>query len=172
MTGREFLNAPGMKIVLPIFALAVAVAGWAAIDARNMTVDTASSSTAPLAAAGLSAPLPTPDVDVGEVVQSDPFSQMRKAPKKRYLLPGEADPEAPKVVATPTVREPPKPVVLGIVIGSDSTKSFCSCQMGAAQPKLIKVGMKIGEYTLVSIGKKSVVFANAAGQQYEVWQSR
>jgi hypothetical protein len=168
MTARDFMKAPGMRYALALLALAFVTTGWATVNAYRVDTGAKPPAASPLTKVGLVPPQPVSPVDVGSLVETDPFAPNRTAPKKRYRLPGDTDITA-KPVAVAGTREPPKPVVLGVAPSNtqDSTKSFATLQL-AGQTKIVHAGQKIGEFTVISIQLHKVVFLNAAGQQVEV----
>ena len=114
-------------------------------------------------AAGLviSAPAPTDVADIEAAVQADLFSTDRSAPARRYRVPGEESDEAPAKAA------PVLPVVLGTAV-SDEIHSFATVQLGDGRAVIVHVGDKIGEYTVKSIGRGSVVFTTKANKRLDI----
>jgi hypothetical protein len=106
--------------------------------------------------AALVSPPPPPAIDVAEVVSRDAFDVARSAPTNRYLLPSEiTEPEAP---AAPL----PRLIVLGIGL-AEGGRSFATCQVGAAPPTIVRVGDKIGPYTIKAIESKRVTIVLPTG---------
>ena len=96
--------------------------------------------------------------DIDAAVAADPFSPSRTAPSERYQLPWESD-EA-KVEVT-------RPIVLGTAISLDG-RSFATCQLGTDRPRIVHVGDKLGDYTVKSIARGSVVFRTPSGTSLDV----
>ena len=102
-----------------------------------------------------------PKSDIGATVDNDVFSVDRSAPAESYRMPGEPDPNAK---AAP---QPDKPVVLGTAIATDG-RHFATLQMRDGRPTLVRVGDKIGEWTVRSIERGKVVLVTAGGIRAEV----
>jgi hypothetical protein len=171
MTGREFLRAPGMKYALALFGGAVITVGWVVVRVQKMEGTEVKVATLPLAAVGLPSPVVVPDIDVADVVAQNVFAPNRTAPARRYLLPGESD-SVVKVTAT-APREPPRPTVLGVTPHTDSTLSFVTVQVaGARGPTLIKIGGRVGDYTLVGLDRRSAFFVSSTGNRIQVFANR
>jgi|GEM_PF-1496972 len=106
--------------------------------------------------AALVAPPPPPTVNITKVVSRDVFDVARSAPTNRYLLASEiTEPDAP---AAPL----PRLVVLGIALASGG-RSFATCQVGAERPTIVRVGDKIGPYTIKAIESKRVTIMLPTG---------
>jgi hypothetical protein len=171
MTGREFLRIPGMPYALVALGVAAAVVGWTAFSAYRMEAALPDAPPQIVAMSTLDGGPPPPVVDVGEVVSRNAFSPDRTAPPKRYLLPGEEDPDV-KAAPAP-VREPPRPIVLGTtVVLPDSMRSTAIARLGTGAPVVLRIGGKIGEFTLVGVAPRKAIFTTAAGQLIEVWALR
>lgn len=108
---------------------------------------------------------PAPEIDLEAVGANDIFQPDRNPLPYRYRMPGES---APDNTAIP---EPAKPVVLGTVIATDGSH-FATCQMPGGRPTIVRVGDKIGDYTVMTIDRNKVVFKNAAGRLIEVTANR
>jgi hypothetical protein len=102
------------------------------------------------------APDSTTPPDVVSVVAMNVFSPERTAPPRRYKLSGFGTEQQ--------TAEPPHPVVLGTAVTS---ASFAICRLGD-QTRIVRVGQKIGDYTVKSIDRGHVVFATPAGDQFAV----
>lgn len=106
--------------------------------------------------AALISPPPPPTVDIPKVISRDVFDVARSAPTNRYLLPSEiSEPETP---AAPL----PRLVVLGIALAPGG-RSFATCQVGAERPTIVRVGDKIGPYTIKAIESKRVTIVLPSG---------
>lgn len=99
--------------------------------------------------------------DIESAVQADLFAADRSAPSRRYTVPGEESDEA-----APTV-EPVLPVVLGTAV-SDPAHSFATVQLGDGFPVIVRVGDRIGEYTVQGIDRERVVFTTAAKKRIDI----
>lgn len=104
----------------------------------------------------LSSSVSTVKVDIPEVVSHDIFDMSRAAPTNRYLLASEIpEPETPAAA-------PPRVVVLGIAM-ADGGRSFATCQVGAERPVIVRVGDKLGPYTVKAIESKRVTVTLPGG---------
>lgn len=104
----------------------------------------------------MSSPAAAAKVDIPAVISHDVFDAMRSAPTNRYLLASEIpEPETP---AAP----PPRVVVLGIAM-ADGGRSFATCQVGAERPVIVRVGDKLGPYTVKTIESKRVTITLPSG---------
>jgi hypothetical protein len=105
-------------------------------------------------------PLPPP-ADIQSAVENDLFSPDRSAPSAPYRMPGERD------LSDEPVVEPVKPAVLGTAVATDG-RNFATMQLGDERPVLVRVGDKIGEWTVKSIGRGKVVLVTAAGARADL----
>ena len=115
---------------------------------------------APAGAPALVSPLPeAPPGDAPEVaLASDPFSPDR-------LLPDDAAEEPPVVVdadapARPAVR------LLGTVVRGAG--GFALCQLSLEPPRIVRVGERLGELTLITLEQGRVVFRAPDGARLEL----
>ena len=153
----------GMRLAVGALALAVILCVAIAVRAMRSDNVVAAPATVSIVAGALDAPAAVPSVNVDMANAADLFAPERKPPAARYRMPGEA---APKIV-----EEPPKPIVLGVALASDGT-SFATCQFQSARLLMVRVGDKIGDYTVRSIERGRVVFATPAGKTFEVLAPR
>ena len=96
-----------------------------------------------------------PRVNVAAAVDADPFNPSRQRPTEVYMLPHEL------VVPAPAPRGE-QLRVLGTVV-STTGSGFAMCQLGSEPPTIVKVGEKIGSYTLKRVVRGSATFAGPAG---------
>ena len=96
-----------------------------------------------------------PRVNVAAAVDADPFNPSRQRPTEVYMLPHEL------VVPTPAPRGE-QLRVLGTVV-STTGSGFAMCQLGSEPPTIVKIGEKIGAYTLKRVVRGSATFAGPAG---------
>jgi type IV pilus biogenesis protein PilP len=108
---------------------------------------------------------PPPSIDVQAVGANDVFQPDRSALPSRYRMPGESAPDA-----TPAA-EAPRPAVLGTVLSTDGS-NFATCQLPGGRPTLVRVGDRLGDYTVTSIGRDVVTFKTAGGATIEVTTKR
>jgi hypothetical protein len=152
---RALFSARSIQIALGALVLALGLSAWTA--SRAMRIDQTTAAPPPSFATSdalAKAPMVVP-VDIGMVVGLNVFSPERKAPLRRYRLSGYAEP----VAAAP----PPKPLVLGTVVAPNN-RSFAFCRMPDGPAIIVRVGDKIGTYTVKSIERNQVVF-NAPGEE-------
>ena len=158
---REWIKTPAMRVALAIFGASVVVFLWTMARAlRAEALPTA----VPTTLVGLEAikrvpNRPVADIQVG--VDNDLFSPDRTAPETPYRMPGENNPNDKARV------EPMKPVVLGTAVASDG-HNFATLQFGSDSPKLVRVGDKIGEWTVRSIARNKVVLEGPEGSRAEL----
>lgn len=144
---RAAIGAVAVALLLMLYSLTRAV--------QITDVPSGSLPVLPNPAALAAPPLP-PTVDIRAVVNRDMFDVGRSAPTNRYLLPSEiTEPEAP---AAPL----PRMVVLGIGFAVGG-RSFATCQVGAERPTIVRVGDKIGPYTIKAIESKRVTIMLPTG---------
>ena len=96
-----------------------------------------------------------PRVDIAAAVNADPFNPARERPGEAYMLPGEL------VVPAPMPRNE-QLRVLGTVVNT-AGPGFAMCQLGSEPPTIVKVGEKIGVYTLKRVVRGSATFTGPAG---------
>lgn len=112
-------------------------------------------------AAALAAPAPRPATDIEGAVQADLFAADRTAPARRYRAPGEEGDDAAPAA------EPVLPVVLGTAV-SDAPHSFATVQLGEGLPVIVRIGDKIGEYTVQSIDREHVTFTTKTKKKVDI----
>jgi hypothetical protein len=152
---------PAVRAALVALAAGVIVAGWSLTRALRAP---SAGETAVMSVATLEpitrGPLPPP-ADIQSAVESDLFSRDRSAPSQPYRMPGESAPDDKPVV------EPMKPLVLGTAVANDG-RSFASLKLGDANPTLVHVGDKIGEWTVKAIERSKVVLVSTTGTRAEL----
>jgi hypothetical protein len=158
---RDLTTWPPFRWALAALALSVMLALWAfvravRIEAVPESAAPAFSSAGELAAQGAAAP-----ANLGAAVARDLFSPDRSAPAERYRVPGE---EAPAQEVAP---EEVKPIVLGTSV-SGAGRSFATCRLAEGPPVIVRVGDKIGDYTVKTIERGRVVFTTANGKPLDV----
>ncbi|HYV96540.1 MAG TPA: hypothetical protein VE967_03700 [Gemmatimonadaceae bacterium] len=153
---REMLGARSVQISLAALVLAFAFALWSGTRAYRLTSVASAQEPAFASGAALARNEMTVPADIQSVVSQNPFSADRKAPSVRYRLGGYAN-EGP---ATP----PPQPVVLGTTV-ADEHRSFAVASVGDSRATVVRIGDKIGGYTVKSIERGLVVFTTPAGDR-------
>jgi hypothetical protein len=157
MTGADWTESRPARLALAAVVLSALLTLWAL--ARALRVD--DPSTVPPAAGALAPPPPrppAPPVRVHAVVERDPFAPDRAAPLARYRMPHEEDVEEPVEEVAPPVQ----PQVLGTVVATRG-RSFAICQLQDSPPTVVRVGDKVGEFTVREIARGRVTFTTAAG---------
>lgn len=91
-------------------------------------------------------------------VEKGPFHPERRRPSQRFLLPGESEEQAngEENRARGELR------VIGTVVLAKGG-GFATAQVGAEPPRLVRVGERIGGYTLRGVQPGRAVFASSAG---------
>lgn len=156
MMPSSWLRWMPMRAAIGLLALSFVVALFTLTRAMQLTAtESGDVPTLPDPSQLASPPQPV-QIDVEDVVSRDVFDAMRSAPTNRYLLaaemPEEVAPAAP----------PPRVVVLGIAL-ADNGRSFATCQVGAERPVIVRVGDKLGPYTVKSIESKRVTVTLPGG---------
>jgi hypothetical protein len=104
-----------------------------------------------------------PAVDVAAANARDPFAGDRRAPARRYRMAGDVDAVATQVA--------PRPVVLGTAVAPGGA-SFAMCQVGPTDVVKVRVGGRVGEYTVIAIARGKVTFRAGGGEQFTVEASK
>jgi hypothetical protein len=134
---------------------------WTLVSAVRVEAVPQLSAPAFASTASLAGPAPSAATDVDAAVQADLFAADRSAPLNRYRAPGEeSDDAAPKV-------EPMLPVVLGTAV-SDPAHSFATVQLGDGFPVIVRIGDKIGDYTVHAIDRERVTFTTRAKKNVDI----
>jgi hypothetical protein len=158
-------QAPFIRTAIVTVALAFALFVASLVRAIRVTpVEAATNQTGSELARATTTP-PAPDIDLDAVGANGIFQPDRNAMPYRYRMPGE---DAPSSAPAP---EPIKPVVLGTVLATDGSH-FATVQMPGGKATLLRVGDKIGEYTITAIDRDRVAFKNAAGKILEITATR
>ncbi len=161
MIDRDLAASSPYRVALTSLALSALIALWTLVRAIRLEAVSEAPPPAFASAAGLPERTAARAAGIGAAVEKDLFAPDRSAPPERYRVPGEADPSAKVVV------EAPKPIVLGTGVAGTG-RSFATCQLPDGQPIIVRVGDKIGEYTVKAIERGRVVFTTAKGTQLEV----
>ena len=146
-----------MRAALATLAVALVIASLTFVRAMELSDVPGGSLPVLPNPAALAAPPQASAVNVQAVVQRDVFAPDRTAPANAYLLPSEIDREAGPAVT------PPEIVVLGIAL-ADSGHSFATAKVGTSNPTIVRVGDKLGPYTVKRIESKRVTFASPNGK--------
>jgi hypothetical protein len=156
---REFTSFTPLRLALGALVLAAALTIWAlasAFRAPEPAMPAQTASVGPLALA----PVPAAAAaDIGPIVDEDIFSPDRAAPDEPFHMPGDqsAHDVAPK----------DQPSVLGTAVGPHGY-SFATAQIGKGKTQIVRVGDKIGPFTVAAIERGHVVFTGPRGDRLDV----
>ena len=103
-------------------------------------------------------------IDPEQVVQQDVFAHDRMAPAARYPMPSELDDASAPVASGPPA---PRPLVLGTAVGIDGA-AFATAQLPNTSPRIIRVGDKLGAFTVVAITRGTVTFRAADALTFQI----
>lgn len=101
-------------------------------------------------------------LNVSAVVEENLFSPDRSPPVTRYRLPGDED---TYVEAEPI--DVSQLLVLGTVVGAGS-RTFAMCSLNGASTVIVRVGDRIGDFTVRSIKRGVVEFSTVSGERFEI----
>lgn len=158
-------QAPFIRTAVVALAVAFVFLITSLIRAVRVTPVEAATTTTQSELVRITSTPPAPDIDLEAVGANGIFQPDRTAMPYRYRMPGEA---APNDAGAP---EPIKPVVLGTVLATDGSH-FATCQLPGGRPTVVRVGDKLGEYTVLAIDRDKVAFKNAAGKTVEITVTR
>jgi hypothetical protein len=159
---RSMLTARSIQIALGVLLIALVLSAYTASRALRIEETTAAPPPSFATADALTKTSMVVPVDIGSVVAVNAFSPERKAPLRRYRLSGYAEP----VASAP----PPKPLVLGTAVAPN--RSFAICRMPDCAATVVRVGDKIGIYTVKSIDRNQVVFQAPGEEPFAVTASK
>ena len=148
----------GLTVGAALVVLVMAAAGAIRVDPVNAAAPPASVPDSALRFAATA-----PGADVAGAVARDLFTDDRRPPARRYLMPGEND--------TPTGGPAPLPAVLGTAIGSDG-EHFATALIAGGLPTIVRVGSKIGAYTVVAIERGKVTLRGPDGSRSTIDASK
>ncbi len=158
-------QAPLIRTATVFLVVATILVITSLVRAVRITPVEAAEATTAAEFARVTTPPPAPEIDLDAVGGNGIFQPDRTALPYRYRMPGEP---APDNAGAP---EPIKPVVLGTVLATDGSH-FATCQMPGGRPTVVRVGDKLGEYTVTAIERGKVTFRNAAGKIFEITATR
>lgn len=162
---RRLPQAPFIRTAVTLLVLSVILLVMSLVRAIRVEPVEASENPATAALVRSMTTAPVPDVDLDAVGANGIFQPDRNALPYRYRMPGES---APTDDSTP---EPQKPVVLGTVLATDGSH-FATCQLPGGRPTVVRVGDRLGDYTVMAIERNKVAFKNAAGALIEITATR
>lgn len=159
----ETLRERKYRAALAAVGVAAIVVVVSAIGAIRVPEVGAAAPPPAIADSALKFGMPGAGPDIAGAVAQDLFTDDRRAPLRRYRLPGEAD----EVPAQPA----PRPTVLGTAIAADGAH-FATCQVPGGPPTIVRVGSRVGAFTVVAIERGRVTFRDAAGERFTVDNSK
>ena len=161
MMPRGWRQSLPPQVALGALALGVGAMMWALVTAFRAETIPDPPSTVVGSIESIRGRVARPKSDIEAAVDNDVFSVERSAPNAPYRMPGEPDPNAK---AAP---QPDKPIVLGTAVATDG-RHFATLQMRDGRPTLVRVGDKIGEWTVRSIDRGKVVIVSTGGIRAEI----
>jgi hypothetical protein len=159
---REMLSRPLVRASMAAFAISALLAGWTLSRAVRIDAPPQAVPSQFDAFGVIVAPPVRASVDMAAAVENDLFDPDRTAPEKPFRLPGEDDPS----VSAEIVASPP-PVVLGTAIMGEG-HSFATCQLPDGVPMIVRVGDRLGDFTVRSIEKGHVGFTTMTGKRLDI----
>lgn len=162
MIEREMLSRPLVRSAIAAFTISALLAGWTLVRAIRLDAlpETVAS---PFDASGaIAVPPPRASIDMTAAVENDLFDPDRSAPEKPYRLPGEENLSG----SVESVEAPP-PVVLGTAMMGPG-HSFATCQLPDGLPVIVRVGDRLGDFTVRSIERGRVGFTTATGKKLDI----
>ena len=160
MSDRDWTATTAGRAALALLVASTGFALWTLVHAVRMPAVPESTESQIANGGALSKVPPVRDVNVAMAVETDPFAADRSAPERAYRAPGEEGDDTPKAATD-------EPVVLGTAV-SDAARSFATVQLGDSHAVIMRVGGKIGEYTIKSIERGHVVFTTPSGKKLDI----
>jgi len=153
-----------MRIRVALAAFAAATALLAAVLWRALRLDDVRAAAAPVSAPGAGE---TEDRSSGDrerytaervldAVAKDPFHPHRRRPAHRFRLPSDVAVAVPSPGASPGVRV----VGTAVVPGGGG---FAMCAWAGGTPRIVRVGERVGEWTLSRVTPGAAEFTAATG---------
>jgi hypothetical protein len=160
MTDRGWMSSTAGRAAAALLVASTGAALWALVHAVRIAPVPELPEAGFTGVGVLAASAPARNVDVAAAIETDPFAADRSAPERAYRAPGEDGDDAPKA-------ESAQPVVLGTAV-SDAVRSFATVQMGDSHAVIMRVGGKIGDYTIRTIERGHVVFTTPSGKKLDI----
>jgi type IV pilus biogenesis protein PilP len=161
MMPRGWRQSVPLQVALGALALGVGATMWALVTAFRAETIPDPPPTIVGSIENIRGGVARPKSNIETTVDNDVFSVDRSAPDAPYRMPGEPDPNAK---AAP---QPDKPIVLGTAVATDG-RHFATLQMRDGRPTLVRVGDKIGEWTVRAIERGKVVLVSTGGIRAEI----
>lgn len=102
-------------------------------------------------------------MSVASVVDGNVFAPERTAPLHRYRLAGGYE----EAFATFEPEPIEQPVVHGTVVGANG-RSFAMCALNGAPTVIVRVGDRLGDFTVRSIARGVVEFSTTSGERFAI----
>jgi hypothetical protein len=166
MMPRGWRTSVPLQSALVTLGLAALTTGWTTMRALRVQAIPDPPSTAIASLETIRRAPARPKSDVEATAENDVFSIDRSAPVAPYRMPGEPDPSAVRAVV-----QPEKPLVLGTAIATDG-RNFATVQLGNGSPMLVRIGDKVGEWTVRAIERGKIVLVSTNGSRAEVTVSK
>ncbi len=144
-------------VVAAVVFLGIAVAGAVHVEQVEASVPPVA-----IADSALRFRIPGEGADVAAAVAGDLFTDDRQAPLRRYLMPGDSEID---------VQPAPRPMVLGTALGGEGG-NFAICQILGTPSRIVRVGDKIGEYSVLGIERGKVTFRGPDGERFTIDASK
>jgi hypothetical protein len=165
MMPRGWRGSVPLQAALVALGLAVLTSGWTTVRAVRVEPIVDPPSTAIASLETIRRAPARAKSDVESTVENNVFSIDRSAPVAPYRMPGEPDPNARAVA------QPEKPLVLGTAVATDG-RHFATVQMRDGPPILVRIGDKVGEWTVRAIERGKIVLVSGNGVRAELTVSK
>ena len=91
-------------------------------------------------------------------VNKDPFHPLRRRPARRLLAPSQSATEG-VAAADPAVGVQ----VIGTAVSANGSGGFAMCAWGGAPPRIVRVGERVGDWTLHAVTPGAAQFVSPTG---------
>ena len=160
---RTLLASPRVRVAAIAVAAAILLMLVATVRAAKIEATVVSTRVAPAPPTTQSLRGRLVQIDPAQVVATNIFAMDRTAPAARYPMPGEFR----EVRSTEPAKPPVLPRVLGTAL-SVNGEAFATAQDGGSPPQIIRVGDKLGMYTVIAITRGTVTFRAAGAASFQI----
>jgi hypothetical protein len=164
MLDRDLLSAPRVRLALFALGVSALLLVFAIVRAVRIEPTELEASVLTAKSGKQVQAARVVQIDPEQVVQQDIFAYDRTAPAGRYPMPGDLVDEPAPVASGPP---PARPQVLGTAVGIDGS-AFATAQLPNMSPRIVRVGDKLGIYTVVAITRGTVTFRAADALTFEI----